>query len=103
MYQYTTPTLNFRLVTKIDLNTLTALWITIEDSAGSLTNFTLSNVTIYNSKKLVTVELTQAQTGALALGDALVQVRFLTSDGKAVSSKKAKFVIDENLKSGVIS
>ena len=103
MYQYTTPIIRCRLVTKVDLDTLAALWLTIEDSAGSLTNFTLADVTIDDDEKLVTVELTQAQTGALALGDGLLQIRFLTSDGKAVSSKKSKFVIDDNLKSGVIS
>ena len=103
MFQYSTPTIRCRLVTKVNLNTLSQLWLDIKDSAGSLTHFTLSDVTVDDNEKLITVELTQAQTGALALGDAELQVRLLTADNKSIPSKMSKFVIDENLKSGVIS
>ena len=102
MFKGTTPTFIISLCSELDLNEDTSeIWVTVKDSSGSLLNKTKSELTIEDNKLLV--YLTQAETNAFASGKAMLQVRILTTGGKALASKIAEFDVDDVLKSGVIS
>ena len=103
MYKGTTPTMIFTLLTTVDLTTVTSMWVTIKDSAGTPKNWTLDDVQIDNDKKEVYLTLTQSEVNDIADGEAECQIRFLTSAGKAFATKIGVITIDPTLKSGVIS
>lgn len=103
MWKGTTPTFIFTLVTNLDLSTVTECWTTIKDSAGTLHNWTLSDVIIDPAEKTVSLSLTQSEINNFATGLAQCQIRLLFSDGKAVATKIGIIEINDTLKSGVIS
>lgn len=103
MFQGTTPTIILTLLTSVSLTTLEEMWVTIKDNAGTLHNWDLTDITVDASKKEVSLDLTQTEVNALALGPAECQIRFLTGEGKAYATKIGKLNIDAVLKSGVIS
>lgn len=103
MFQGTTPTIILTLLTSVSLSDLEEMWVTIKDSAGTLHNWTISDVEIDADKKEVYLALTQTEVNNLALGPAECQIRFLTEEGKAYATKIGLLNIDAVLKSGVIS
>ena len=102
MFRGTTPTLIFEINSDLDLDTLTQIWVTILDCGGHKFTWDITRVTTDNVKKEVTLALTQEETLALSLGNALVQIRFLTSDDVALTTACATLNIQDVLKEGVI-
>ena len=102
MYRGTTPTFVFQLDSDIDLSGLAQIWVTISDGSGYKKTWDITNVTIDNVKKEIMLTLTQEETLALALGNALVQIRFLTSDDVALTTACTTLNIQDVLKEGVI-
>ena len=102
MYRGTTPTFIFQFDDTIDLTSLTQVWVTISDGSGQKTTWDISDVTIDNENHEILLSLTQEETLALALGNALVQIRFLTNSDVALTTACSTLTIQDVLKEGVI-
>ena len=104
MYDGTTPTLGFRLKnTTIDLSSMKQIWVTIADGRRIKHTWDINRVTVDNDRKLIYLDLTQAETFTLAAGLGNVQIRLLTSNDKALVTKKKKISIERVIKRGIIS
>lgn len=104
MRRGTTPTFVFQLDTPtLDLTTLTQIWVTIEDGRDEQKTWDISNVTVDNENKTISLYLTQEETLAFATGTARVQIRMLTSNGAAIATDYSTIEIHNVLKKGVIT
>jgi hypothetical protein len=101
MYRGTTPTLLLELDTTVSLANLAELWATFRTAAVEVTK-TLSEVTIDDELKIITVPLTQEETLKLYNANCQVQVRFRTQEGKAYASTISDICVENILKDGEI-
>lgn len=101
MYQGTTPALVLRVKDK-DLTGAT-VFASIKDNTQIVTK-TGDDLLIVkdDDDTLVTVTLTQAETLKLDEGDAEIQVRYITSDGIAFATKKARLTVNDVIYKSVI-
>lgn len=104
MYDGTTPTLIFRLKnTTIDLEHMQQIWVTIKDGLRIKRTWDIDRVTVDNERKLIKLNLTQAETFMLAAGIGQAQIRLLTDGGKALATKKKIISIEKVLDRRIIS
>lgn len=97
MYRYTTPSIVFTL--PFEASTIEDAFITIKQGSVVVEK-ALSDCTAEDKK--LKCALTQAETGAFAKGEILIQLRCETNDGKAYASHIAKVNVRDVLKDGVI-
>ena len=101
--QGTTPTLTFKVKNDIDLNTITVLWIYITQQNKEKVLKELSDVTIDNENKTISVTLTQQDTLACkAQVETILQIRALAGADTALETKGTKITILPAYKGGVI-
>ena len=90
----------------IDLSDCSQIWVTITDSTRRDHTWDLTRVEVDAENSILILNLTQQETLAFAVGTATVQIRFLTSAGKAFASDPddpaAKFEIKNVRRDGVI-
>lgn len=101
MYRGTTPTLSLKLETDISLADLAELWATFKTQTVEVTK-TLSEVTIDDAQKIITVQLSQEDTLKLNASECQVQVRFRTQNDLAYATSIASVNIGQILKNGEI-
>ena len=94
MYQGTTPALVLRVKDK-DLTEAT-VFASIKDGSHIITKTGEDLIIAKDSDDtLVTVTLTQGETMKMDKGDAEVQVRYITADGNAYATKKARVTVND--------
>nr|DAM35825.1 MAG TPA: hypothetical protein [Caudoviricetes sp.] len=94
----TTPTLKFKL--PFGANLLKTILITISQKGYSLIN--KENADITSTDDTLTVTLTQDETLTLMPGEIAVQIRAVTTGGKAIASTIMTADVAEILKGGVL-
>ena len=101
MYQGTTPALVLRVKDK-DLTEAT-VFASIRTGTNVVTKTGEDlTVTTDDGDSLIVCTLTQNETLKLNTGDALVQVRYITSDGNAYATTKAKLNVNDVIYKNVI-
>jgi len=101
MYQGTTPALVLRVKDK-DLTEAT-VFASIRTGTNVVTKTGEDlTVTTDDEDTLIVCTLTQNETLKLNTGDALVQVRYITSDGNAYATTKAKLNVNDVIYKNVI-
>ena len=101
MFRGTTPTLLLKLSTTVSLENLAELWVTFKDQTTEITK-TLSDVTIDDAEKTITVRLSQQDTLSLSEHSCNVQARFKTQQGDAYATDISRVDVGMILKEGVI-
>lgn len=101
MYRGTTPTIVFHINSDVDLDNMKQIWATFESTTCEITK-DISELTVDNDKKTVTVELSQEETLKFSDHNIKVQLRFLTKGNKAFASTIKQIKNNNVLKSGVI-
>lgn len=106
MYRGTTPTLYLELETKLDLTTVSEMWVTFRSSTVEITkSLSEAEIVIDAETNTVSVLLTQEDTLSLFNGAVEVQVRFRVGEGNnalAYATDIAKVDVGKILKEGVI-
>lgn len=72
MYQYTTPTINITIPSDYDVSTIDDLVITLAQDDTTLEK-TFDDVTLDTENNMITVVLTQEETGSFDIGTIKVQ------------------------------
>lgn len=101
MHRGTTPTLCLAMVTTLDLNRLSDVWVTLRNPSIEMT-LSGENVHIDTDAKKAYVSLTQEQTLSFSVGKVKVQARLLMDDGKAFATDIQEVPIEAILMEGVI-
>ena len=84
MYRATTPKLTLEIEDDVDLTQATDVYVTLCDSRFTTLLEKHSTDVVVESKNVVSVTLTQAESLALPLGTAYVQVNWLYMEGSAL-------------------
>ena len=102
----TTPTLTFNVKNEqLDLTDIAELWITFKSKPGVRLvekNYTLEDVTVDDTEKTITLNLSQDDTLSFADNNMLVQIRLKLNSGLAYASEIIDTDIGHILKEGVI-
>lgn len=101
----TTPTLEFKINSTLDLNDIAEIWITFKTKAGVKqieSTYTKDDVDIDVEHSKVILVLTQEDTLALGESSVLIQIRLRMNDDMAYASGIIETTIGKILKDGVI-
>lgn len=101
----TTPTLEFKINSTLDLNDVAEIYVTFSTKAGVKQRectYSKDDVDIDFEHSKVILVLTQEDTLALSEPSALVQIRLRMNDGMAYASGIIETTIGKILKDGVI-
>jgi hypothetical protein len=101
----TTPTLVFDIDTELTLTDIVELWITFRTKLGTRLRektFTLDQVSLDDTKKTITLPLTQEDTLFFSDSTMQVQIRLRLENGLAYASDIVDTDIGRILKDGVI-
>ena len=101
MIRGTTPTLIFTISSSIDFSAISEAEIYCKTISKLITK-TKDEMSINATAKTISVTLTQEETLALCIGECMVQLRVLMSDGTAMATKAQTVRIDQILKAEVI-
>lgn len=98
----TTPTITMTVNNDMDISTLVDVWVYISQGGKTKIDKKFSDLSFDYANKSMSVTLTQTDTLALKAGDALIQVRAITSDGVALGMVAQSIDIEEVYKNGII-
>lgn len=104
MYQGTTPALTFAIKNH-DMSGMTA-FVSFKRGADILTKTGTDVTVVYdsdNDKTVVVCQLTQQETLNMRAGDAIVQMRFIDSNGNAYATDKAELTVNDVIYKEIIS
>lgn len=102
MKRGTTPTLQIT-VTGIDVQYLTSIFLTLKQKKVEITKRETDIVKVYDeTNNRLDVQLTQKETLSLEDGMVNIQLRAITSQGKAIASNIRTIPVDHILRDGVI-
>ena len=100
MYRGTTPVLKFVIESDdIDFNNIEECWVSFENN--ETTTFKKNDLQFDPDNKIIILEMTQEDTFKFS-GSVGVQIRILTTDGRAWATPIKKVKFDRIIKGGVI-
>lgn len=99
MYQYTTPTLVLTLA-DVDFDDVATFRVAMENKGQQLLKeIAADDSSVDSENNTITIVLTQEETAAFSVGEAVIQVRVVFSDGSVLATAKKRFkvqpVLDE--------
>lgn len=105
MFRYTTAKIKFRLITPIDFDTISDIWVTLQSNITTKKTWKLSKeeVSIDKDENTVILKLTQGDTSSFNVGTVDTQLRFINKDGEAFASNIKKIEISRVLEEGIMN
>lgn len=101
MYRGTTPKIKIDVVTKLKLQDMKQIWVTISNKMHEHT-VELEDLLVISEDKVIYAELSQEDTLQFAAGEIRIQVRMLDNNDRAFASNIVVKQMNEILKDGVI-
>lgn len=99
----TTPDIDIIFKNEIDLHAISVIWVYIVQGKKTVIDKELNDLEFDYENRKIRMHLSQDDTLALKVEDALFQIRLLLSDGTSLATKASKISVEEVYKDGVIS
>ena len=98
----TTPTIEINILTEIDLNQVSEVWVYISQQNKVKVDKKIDDVSFDYEHRKIFVTLSQQDTLDLKAGTALFQIRLLLQNGTALADIASEIEIYEIYKPGII-
>lgn len=103
MFRGTTPNIQLKLNTSLDLNDVDKCYVSFKSKTNSkLLNVDIFNMVIDPEEKTISLTLSQEDTLGFGSGEIDVQIRLLMTNGFAYASTVKSITMKQILKDGVI-
>lgn len=104
MYRGTTPNLQIKIRSQLDLNNVKQCWATIKSSINSKEiTYDLNNMVLDPEEAILSIRMSQEDTLKFGGGELNIQVRLLMDGDLAYASNIKRITINQILKDGVIN
>lgn len=104
MYRGTTPNLQIKIRSQLDLNDVKQCWATIKSSVNSKEiTYDLNNMALDPDEATLSIRMSQEDTLKFGNGELNIQVRLLMDDDLAYASNIKNITMNQILKDGVIN
>ena len=104
MYRGTTPNLQIKIRSQLDLNNVKQCWATIKSSINSKEiTYDLNSMALDPEEAILSIRMSQEDTLKFGNGELNIQVRLLMDDDLAYASNIKNISMNQILKDGVIN